>query len=490
MCSNGSYCTDQNSICLPSGACVPRASSRVCPDGHHYCDEGFSCGVGDSCTNDAEREAAEREAAEQRKTSERAVEQAAKSFAAAQEAWSSKDFSSAEDKFKEAAEDYKNGGDFKNAKIMEQNAVAAQQQVAQQRVEREASQQLASKLADNANPFASDDNSKEDEPERLAGKLKGGANPFAGNAEPKQDLQTQAKLDQPAAPTKPEPKAVAATGNPPAPVAAPPAAGTNLQAPAPGAGACPSGSVSGITGLGGATPPASLLPPTPNCQYPGQAQHPNQLYNQGQATINYRRWDGMIMPIAQGFGLWLQNGELTVQRVDADHPDDVRPQGSPDPDGCMANTAYNTDSPAATGWVSLGCQMKRDQIEAQWVRDHQVCEADCLRHGGKVVHPNQGAEIGEAECRKSGGASLSFNPDGASDENVIDSASWPPSTRWCKQGEQRWKKIRNPDSPARACKKSDGSYAAIAADGDSRCNGDNEVMNPGGNNPFSGALPQ
>jgi hypothetical protein len=119
-------------------------------------------------------------------------------------------------------------------------------------------------------------------------------------------------------------------------------------------GICPTNSQSDVTGLGGSSAP-TLLPPKPNCKLPGAGF--GEPYDHSQQTIHYTRWNGDDLPIPPGFGLWLQDGLLEVQQVDAAHPADIQPKGGATPDGCMPPAAYESGSAAATGWVSLGCQM-------------------------------------------------------------------------------------------------------------------------------------
>jgi hypothetical protein len=117
---------------------------------------------------------------------------------------------------------------------------------------------------------------------------------------------------------------------------------------------CPTNSQSDVTGFGGSSAP-TLLPPKPNCKLPGAGF--GEPFNHSQQTIHYTRWNGDDLPIPPGFGLWLQDGLLEVQQVDAAHPADIQPKGGATPDGCMPPAAYESGSAAATGWVSLGCQM-------------------------------------------------------------------------------------------------------------------------------------
>jgi hypothetical protein len=155
-------------------------------------------------------------------------------------------------------------------------------------------------------------------------------------------------------------------------------------------GICPTNSQSDVTGLGGSSAP-TLLPPKPNCKLPGAGF--GELYNH---VFN--------------------------------------PRGEPLPTAACPPAAYESGSAAATGWVSLGCQMGRERDQLQWARSHEICQADCLRHG-TIIHPNRNATITTDACKSNGGSPHNFNKYGNGDNDVIVNAvkrtgKLMPQERW------------------------------------------------------------
>jgi hypothetical protein len=234
--------------------------------------------------------------------------------------------------------------------------------------------------------------------------------------------------------------------------------------------ACPTQSTSDITGLPGETSSSSTPSPS-TCQYPSGPNGASNIFNTStNTTVKYPRWDGTIIEIPPGFGLWLQDGELQVQKVDATHPADARPSTHGDDNGCAANIAYGTDSPVGTGWVSLGCQLQRERNRYdRYVQDHYICEDACKRRG-RIIYPNRNANVLSPEaCTASGGTAL-VTVSETDDLDIVQNAGWLPDTRWCVvNASTKPAKIKDAAFPEKVCRTEDGVYRALLNADDKRC---------------------
>ncbi len=100
----------------------------------------------------------------------------------------------------------------------------------------------------------------------------------------------------------------------------------------------------------------SLHPPPPDCRFKG-----GEMFNDGADVVVWTNLEGKKVEIRPRHGLWLERGAVTAVPIDK-HPQDARPKIAGDDYGCLAPMAHaNTD--AATGWVSLRCEMGRDRYD-------------------------------------------------------------------------------------------------------------------------------
>lgn len=300
----------------------------------------------------------------------------------------------------------------------------------------------------------------------------------------------------------------APTGQPPAPAPVPPPTQTRRPATqqeldALANGQCPTNSRSDVTGLGPSssnTPPSPLTAP-PSCRYLGQTTRVSYT-NPGPATVPYTTWNGIILPIPPGYGLWIQNGILEVQKPDTAHPSDTLysssrpPIESQNPDvKCVDSLDYLMGNNSASGWVALGCQVGRDRDQLLRANLNKLCRAACEKgYAGQVIQPNNGAKITMDDCLKVGGIPQTHpNPQAPdNDPNVImaTNGGWPDATIWCAdKNVAQWLKIRNENEPDLVCwDRQTASYYQMRPDNDPVCTKTQDDIFK--DNPFGPPIPQ